>query len=346
MNLIQVNVAKATGLAAFGNLIVPAPADTCDAVPEVDPDYHFAQDSVVDFLVWYQDVAADLLAEADGELPMADANRKGWWLSGPKGTGKTTCVEQLCARLQLPLIQVTARADMCWDELIVAKDLIGGDTVDVDGALTRAMRSGSIFMINEAGYLKSTETVALHDLVLRNRITIPGSGEVVVAKPGFGIVATSNSNGSGDTTGQYGGERRQNAAWMDRFYLSEVSYLPRDVEERIFAAKVPDLGDETRGLLLDVADMSRAAFNNPEGREAKTLEEQGGGVPDNVIDTRSLLSWGKVTTTLLQFAQMGVALSADPHYPVKRALDTVIANKGDPGARTAFRKMLDLKLGT
>lgn len=342
--MINANVAELTGIPDFGPLTVAIPERSSDLVPPVDPDYHFGKSSVLDFLLWYSDLAADLADAEAGHAPLLDTNRKGLWLSGPKGTGKTSFVEQICARFNLPVVQVPARTDMCWEELVVTKDLVGGDTIDVDGALTRAMRAGAIILINEAGFLKSTETGALHDLVLRNQITLPGSGEVVVAKPGFGIIATSNSNGSGDQSGQYGGERRQNGAWMDRFCVTEMEYLPREIEEKILAAKVPSLGDETRSLLIDIAAMSRAAHANPEGREAKELEESGGGVPDSVIDTRSLISWAQKTDALLSLAQMGVNLSTDPHFALKHALNFTVANKGDPGTRVAFRKLLDLKL--
>jgi nitric oxide reductase NorQ protein len=114
-------------------------------------------------------------------------------LKGPTGCGKTRFVEHMAARLGKPLYTVACHDDLSAADLIGRYLLKGGETVWVDGPLTRAVRTGGICYLDEVVEARKDVTVVLHPLTdTRRTLMIDRTGEELVAPPGFMLVASYN----------------------------------------------------------------------------------------------------------------------------------------------------------
>jgi nitric oxide reductase NorQ protein len=123
----------------------------------------------------------------------AHANRLPLLLKGPTGCGKTRFVEHMAARLGLPLFTVACHDDLSAADLIGRYLLKGGETVWVDGPLTRAVREGGICYLDEVVEARKDVTVVLHPLTDdRRRLMIDRTGEELAAPPCFMLVASYN----------------------------------------------------------------------------------------------------------------------------------------------------------
>lgn len=114
-------------------------------------------------------------------------------LKGPTGCGKTRFVEHMAARLGKPLYTVACHDDLSAADLIGRYLLKGGETVWVDGPLTRAVREGGICYLDEVVEARKDVTVVLHPLTdMRRTLMIDRTGEELVAPKGFMLVASYN----------------------------------------------------------------------------------------------------------------------------------------------------------
>ncbi|WP_170423898.1 CbbQ/NirQ/NorQ/GpvN family protein [Ruegeria arenilitoris] len=114
-------------------------------------------------------------------------------LKGPTGCGKTRFVAHMAARLGRPLYTVACHDDLAAADLIGRYLLKGGETVWVDGPLTRAVREGAICYLDEVVEARKDVTVVLHPLTDDRRILpIDRTGEELEATPGFMLVASYN----------------------------------------------------------------------------------------------------------------------------------------------------------
>jgi nitric oxide reductase NorQ protein len=114
-------------------------------------------------------------------------------LKGPTGCGKTRFVEHMAAKLGKPLYTVACHDDLSSADLTGRYLLKGGETVWVDGPLTRAVREGGICYLDEVVEARKDVTVVLHPLTdTRRSLMIDRTGEELVAPPGFMLVASYN----------------------------------------------------------------------------------------------------------------------------------------------------------
>lgn len=124
---------------------------------------------------------------------MAQENGLPLLLKGPTGCGKTRFVEHMAARLDKPLFTVACHDDLSAADLIGRYLLKGGETVWVDGPLTRAVRIGGICYLDEVIEARKDVTVVLHPLTDNRRtLMIDRTGEELVAPAGFMLVASYN----------------------------------------------------------------------------------------------------------------------------------------------------------
>lgn len=135
-------------------------------------------------------------AETGGERALfeaAHANGLPLLLKGPTGCGKTRFVEHMAARMGQRLHTVACHDDLSAADLIGRYLLKGGETVWVDGPLTRAVREGAICYLDEVVEARKDVTVVLHPLTDNRRtLMIDRTGEELVAPPGFMLVASYN----------------------------------------------------------------------------------------------------------------------------------------------------------
>ena len=148
------------------------------------------------------ETAREGAAAAPFYLPLADEceifeaafrHRLPLLLKGPTGVGKTRFVAHMAARLGRPLHTVACHDDLSAADLVGRFLLKGGETVWVDGPLTRAVREGAICYLDEVVEARKDVTVVLHPLTDDRRILpLDKTGEEITAAPGFMLVASYN----------------------------------------------------------------------------------------------------------------------------------------------------------
>lgn len=250
-------------------------------VPEIDPDYEFDM-KVLGPLLW------------------GLVNNKPVYIQGHTGTGKTSIVHQVAARLGWPIVRVNMDSEMSRMDFI-GRDVLtqeNGTTVSkfVEGILPQAMQQGCILEADEVDFGRSDIMYAFQS-VLENggslRITEDG-GRVIQPHEMFRIVATANTKGQGDETGCYQGARVQSQAFLDRFQVWVTQeYLMPEKEQKIIKKKVPAIGEKPLTQLIRVAGEIRKAFM--QGEVLTTVSPRGletcamyftalGGTDDNLKD--------------------------------------------------------------
>jgi cobaltochelatase CobS len=154
---------------------------------------------------------------------LGDAAGDAFLLTGPTGSGKTSLVCQIAARLNWPVQSVTCHGRMELSDLIGQFILRDGNTAWVDGPLAVAMKEGQILILNEIDLMDPSELAGLNDVIEGQPLVIAqNGGDVVRPHPKFRVFATGNSAGAGDATGLYQGILRQNLAFLDRFQVIQV----------------------------------------------------------------------------------------------------------------------------
>lgn len=293
--------AKASGLAAPGPL-----------TPPVDPRYLFEKDLTADLLCWHQ-----------GRL--TGAHRDGVWLAGPMGSGKTTLVNQVAARLNLNVAQVNGKRRLETADLVGHLTAVGGDVLFEDGPLTAAARHGWWFLLNEADLVEPGELAGLNTLLEGGPLVIPeNGGEVVWPAPGFGILCTANTVGLGDGSGLYAATQRMNAALMDRFWVLAVNYPPPAQEIEVLRAAAPSLQPEIAEKMVEVAGEVRKLF---------AADGEGPAV-EVTFSTRTLLRWALLAQRFRNAPQ-----------PLDYSLRRALTNRAEPETAEAIHGIVQRLCG-
>lgn len=285
------------------------------AVPGMTPGHKW-QDRVparephtfeLDFL---RDMAAFIgMPKGDGDSNVLSHFGDGLLLTGPTGCGKTTGVLQYAARVNWPVIRVNGHRDLLVSDLIGSKGLraskAGGTrTMFEYGPLAIAMMIGALFVLDEMDLIDAAVSAAINPVLEGGALVLAeNEGEVIHPHPDFRFIATGNSAGGGDNTGSYHGVVTQNLAYMDRFQVVKVDYLPKDVEKAIIVDKLGEaIPEPCVDAMIDVANDVRGLFKS-------------GEIPVT-FSTRTLLRWGVLTANL---ANTG-AVKGKFRYALQRAL--------------------------
>src|SRR6201987_6095267 len=168
---------------------------------------------------------------SDEEAVFKAAYRQGLsiLLKGPTGCGKTRFVEAMAHDLGRPLITVACHDDLTTADLVGRYLLKGGETVWVDGPLTRAVRDGAICYLDEVVEARQDTTVVLHPLAdHRRRLPIERLGVTLDAAPGFGLVGSYNPRYQSVLKDLKDSTRQ-------RMVAIEFGFPAADVEEKIVA---------------------------------------------------------------------------------------------------------------
>ena len=246
-----VSVSQAFGLDT--DMIVPAYSVATAHVPEVDPDYLFDRQTTLAILAGF-------------------AHKRRVMISGYHGTGKSTHIEQVAARLKWPCTRINL------DSHVSRIDLIGKDAVVIqDGMQVTEFRDGilpwayqnNIALVFDEYDAGRPDVMFVIQRVLESsgRLTLLDQRRVIEPHPAFRLFATANTVGLGDATGLYHGTQQINQAQMDRWSIvTALNYLPHDHEMAIVQAKAKHYQNEAGSEIVDrmvrVADMTRSAFKN------------------------------------------------------------------------------------
>jgi len=281
-------------------------------IPSLDPEYHFQGDALSVTLTFL-------------EMAWKTGPKEGLQYIGPTGSGKTSLIEQVCARLDVPMVSITANNRMEVADLVSSMVAAGGSTITVDGPLTMALRHGYVFVLNEVDLLDPGTTTGLNDILERGFVVVPGTNELVRAVPGFAFVVTSNTAGGGDEFGVYNGTQVQNLAFRDRFVKVIVGYMDDGAEVAMLEKAFPKIGRKMAETFVAVANMIRGAFTSGSGM-------------DVTMSTRVLKRWVRDTTTYAGMAARG-------RTPVHFSLDLALANGTSPEVQEALHQMVTQAFG-
>ena len=273
LDIVKLPDTKVSVREVFGidsDISVPAYSEPDAHVPDVDPDYLFDRDTTLAILAGF-------------------AHNRRVMVSGYHGTGKSTHIEQVAARLNWPCIRINldshvSRIDLVGKDAIVLKD--GKQITEFkDGILPWAYQHNIALVFDEydAGR-PDVMFVIQRVLESSGRLTLLDQSRVIRPHPAFRLFATANTVGLGDTTGLYHGTQQINQAQMDRWSIvTTLNYLPFEHEVNVVAAKVK-MFTETKGRdavakMVRVAEMTRAAFIN--------------GDLSTVMSPRTVITWAE-----------------------------------------------------
>lgn len=252
------------------DLVVKGYKERTEHVPPVDPDYLFDKATTLAILAGFEH------------------NRR-VMVQGYHGTGKSTHIEQVAARLNWPLVRVNldshvSRIDLVGKDAIVIKD--GKQITEFrDGILPWALKNNVAIVFDEydAGR-PDVMFVIQRVLEVSGRLTLLDQNKVIEPHPAFRLFSTTNTIGLGDTSGLYHGTQQINQGQMDRWSIvTTLNYLPHEKEVGIVLAKAKsfdtDEGRQTISNMVRLADLTRSAFIN--------------GDLSTVMSPRTVITWAE-----------------------------------------------------
>ena len=264
----SVDVRKTFGLDI--NMTVKGFAKPNEYVPEIDPSYRFDRDTTLAILAGF-------------------AYNRRVMVQGYHGTGKSTHIEQVAARLNWACIRINldshiSRIDLVGKDAIVLKD--GVQVTEFrEGILPWALQHPVALVFDEYDAGRPDVMFVIQRVLEQSgKLTLLDQNRVIRAHPAFRLFSTTNTIGLGDTTGLYHGTQQINQGQMDRWnVVTTLNYLPHDKEVEIMLSKLPAYssaeGKKKVAAMVRVADLSRNAFIN--------------GDISTVMSPRTVLTWAE-----------------------------------------------------
>ncbi|MGF1554393.1 MAG: cobaltochelatase subunit CobS, partial [Paracoccaceae bacterium] len=251
------------------DMLVKGFAEGGERVPVIDRTYRFDRDTTLAILAGF-------------------AYNRRVMIQGYHGTGKSTHIEQVAARLNWSCVRVNL------DSHISRIDLIGKDAIKLregvqvtefqEGILPWALSTPTAIVFDEydAGR-PDVMFVIQRVLETDGKLTLLDQNQVIHPHPSFRLFATANTIGLGDTTGLYHGTQQINQGQMDRWSIvTTLNYLEHGAETEIILAKCPEYRggrEKTVAQMVTVADLTRNAFKN--------------GDLSTVMSPRTVISWAQ-----------------------------------------------------
>lgn len=249
---------------------VPGFSEDNANVPKIDPTYQFDPETTMAILAGF-------------------TNNRRVMVQGYHGTGKSTHIEQVAARLNWPCVRINM------DSHVSRIDLLGKDMITLqegkqitkyqEGLLPWAIQNPVALVFDEydAGR-PDVMFVIQRVLEAEGKLTLLDQNKVIRPHPAFRLFATANTVGLGDTTGLYHGTQQVNQAQMDRWNIvAQLNYLAHDKEMAIVTAKMPEMnnpeGKETIDLMVRLASLTRQGFIN--------------GDLSTLMSPRTVISWAE-----------------------------------------------------
>ncbi len=248
----------------------PAFSQGGELVPDLDEAYCFDRDTTLAILAGF-------------------AHNRRVIIQGYHGTGKSTHIEQVAARLNWPCLRINldshiSRIDLIGKDAIVLRD--GMQVTEFrEGLLPWAFQSASALVFDEYDAGRPDVMFVIQRVLESNsRLTLLDQNRVLRPHPAFRLFATTNTIGLGDTTGLYHGTQQINQGQMDRWnIITTLNYLAHDKECEIVLAKVPKYntedGRKTVAAMVEVADLTRSGFVN--------------GDISTVMSPRTVITWAE-----------------------------------------------------
>jgi len=187
-------------------------------------------------------------------------------VQGYHGTGKSSHIEQIAARLNWPCVRINldshiSRVDLLGKDAIVLKE--GRQVTEYkEGLLPWAMQNPVALVFDEYDAGRPDVMFVIQRLLEADgRMTMLEQNKVIRAHQSFRLFATTNTIGLGDTSGLYHGTQQINAGQMDRWNIVQtLNYLPHDQEMAIMTSRFPTYEKGEVDKMVRMADMTRTGF--------------------------------------------------------------------------------------
>ena len=252
------------------DLKVPSFSNGNEYVPEIDSAYKFDKDTTLAILAGF-------------------SHNRRVMIQGYHGSGKSTHIEQVAARLNWPCVRINldshiSRIDLLGKDAIVLQD--GKQITEFrEGILPWALQTPTALVFDEydAGR-PDVMFVIQRVLEVEGKLTLLDQNKVIKPHPSFRLFSTANTVGLGDTTGLYHGTQQINQGQMDRWHIvSTLNYLDPELELKVVLAKIPSMdtksGREEAANMISVANLSRQGFAN--------------GDISTLMSPRTVISWAE-----------------------------------------------------
>lgn len=268
VKLISPHTVKASTFGLPRAWDIPAFAEATEHVPAIDRHYAFEPTVTEAILAGF-------------------AHNRRVFIHGLHGTGKSTHIEQVAARLNWPLVRINL------DSAITRTDLLGRDQIILEdgepvtrfaeGLLPWALQNPVALVFDEYDAGRPDVMFVLQRVLESDgALTLLDQNRVIQPHPHFRLFATANTNGTGDPTGLYSGTHTLNQGQMDRWHITvPMGYMPAAQETELLRAKVPDLDKDTATKLVQFAGLARESFSM--------------GELTSVLSPRTVLSWAENT---------------------------------------------------
>ena len=215
-------------------------------------------------------------------------------IQGYHGTGKSTHIEQVAARLNWPCVRVNldshiSRLDLVGKDAIVLED--GKQVTEFrEGVLPWALQNPVAIVFDEYDAGRADVMFVIQRVLeVSGKLTLLDNNRVINPHQNFRLFATANTVGLGDTTGLYHGTQQINQGQMDRWSIvSTLNYLPAEAEEKIVLSKVPNFknkdGKQTIQSMVSIANLTRNGFMS--------------GDLSTVMSPRTVITWAENTNII------------------------------------------------
>jgi len=261
---IEISVRETFGIDI--DMTVPAFSEADERVPDLDPSYVFDPDTTLAILAGF-------------------AFNRRVMVQGYHGTGKSTHIEQVAARLKWPCIRINLDAHISRIDLIGRDAIVLRDGLQVtefrEGLLPWALQTPTALVFDEydAGR-PDVMFVIQRVLETEGKLTLLDQNRVIRPNKFFRLFATANTVGLGDTSGLYHGTQAINQGQMDRWNIVVgLNYLPAEVETEIVRSKASGIDDKQIADMVKVAELTRQGFIN--------------GDISTVMSPRTVITWAQ-----------------------------------------------------
>lgn len=265
---IQVSVRATFGIDS--DLQVPAFSQATEHVPDIDPAYRFNTDVTLAILAGF-------------------AHDRRVMIQGRHGTGKSTHIEQVAARLNWPCLRVNldghiSRLDLVGKDAIVVRDGLQV-TEFQEGIIPWALQRPVALIFDEYDAGRPDVMFVIQRILEREgKFTLPDQNRVIAPHAAFRLFSTANTVGLGNLSGLYHGVQVLNHAQMDRWSIvATLDYLPADEEVEIVLARVPaknnPKGRALVAAMVALADLTRKGFSS--------------GDLSSLMSPRTVISWAE-----------------------------------------------------
>jgi cobaltochelatase CobS len=267
-NLVKIDCKKVFGLTC--DFDVQAFKEKSEYVPAIDENYLFDAKTTLAILAGFVFNSRVLI-------------------QGMHGTGKSTHIEQVAARLNWPCLRIN------FDSQITRLDLVGKDVIKLkndkqitefkEGIIPFVLRNNIALVLDEYDAIKTDVSFVIQRLLEEEgKFALLEENEIITQSQYFRLFATSNTLGAGDDLGIYHGTNLINQAQMDRWNIvASLNYLDEKHELEILLKKLhflnSKLHQQTAKMMVRLANLTREGFKN--------------GDISTLISLRSLISWGR-----------------------------------------------------